>query len=853
MQLRNTSLALLLGVAALLSACGPAGTISGKVNVEGGSPAGIAVIILGPASAATVTKDDGSFTATGLPDGAYVVRATLRGAEEEEISAASTIAQGKGSEVMLNFKLATSKITGRVSFTDGSTAQGLTVSAFGPVSAGAKTEANGSFTFEGLKSGAYLVSVEAPDTREGRVAIGVFASGTVDAGELKLTPIGSIGGIVSYNSMPAPGVTVSIPGTNLASITDAMGHFSLVGIPAGPQIVQARIGANPFFRSASVMQTIARGANPDLMITITDEMPATGTVAGVVTFHGPRTPRDITVTAPGSGVMANPAANGTFQLQLPEGVWDIVASAPAHPPLTLGRVAITPGRVITLPGRELSWWRPLWTSSNPISAAGPLFTTPADCTHNWSLTSIVDTSGQRLALTNALTFEFRLVAVGTTTLQRISRTGKYASWTVSSSVFVYEIANGNLQVFQSPTNAAVNDVQFSADESVIFIHRAGPTLTRIAFSAPNMPRVFPQMGNATAITMQTPDRWFVQEGPDIRLVVPANDVGAVFTAVSSFSVNTAAWALTNCTATCQLRVLAPTSTTAAQDMSVMPTPGTVFPFGGRADYPCFTQGASAYCVRAMDGTHTPLVAIPNLFRLNEAGDRVVWTFAGGPGTAVREEPFPPQMATANLAASANVWTVGWLSPIRAYAYETSGATRSLHLIRNGTDSPDLDVGTQGVLNRAPMLVVPQASTSKWRAVLGNGAMRNIDIATSIAPIAGAARPLTGGTNSLTAYGSVSFDLGQSWVVDEQAMMMRTVLGGVSAGLGFRSGATEVAGWARGGPSQQAYLVFNNLTYLEGGEDVLPSGTIGPLGTGNFVAALAVAGDQRTLLVGSFGP
>ena len=47
----------LLG-ALLLSACGPAGIISGKVTVEGGNAADIAVIVYGPQSAATVTAAD---------------------------------------------------------------------------------------------------------------------------------------------------------------------------------------------------------------------------------------------------------------------------------------------------------------------------------------------------------------------------------------------------------------------------------------------------------------------------------------------------------------------------------------------------------------------------------------------------------------------------------------------------------------------------------------------------------------------------------------------------------------------------------------------------------------------------
>ena len=83
-----------LAVLALLSACGPAGSIAGRVTVEGGSAAGIAVFVYGPSSGATVTDGEGAFTVSGLPDGEYVVRATVRDADVEEVSVSTTIAQG---------------------------------------------------------------------------------------------------------------------------------------------------------------------------------------------------------------------------------------------------------------------------------------------------------------------------------------------------------------------------------------------------------------------------------------------------------------------------------------------------------------------------------------------------------------------------------------------------------------------------------------------------------------------------------------------------------------------------------------------------------------------------------------
>src|SRR5688572_3212721 len=121
----------LLG-AMLLSACGPAGVISGKVTVEGGNAGGIAVIIYGPESAATVTNMDGTFSVTKLPDGVYVVRATVRDADVEEVSVSTTVTNGSASpEPVLAFRASTGKVTGRVTMSDGSSPIDLTVTATG--------------------------------------------------------------------------------------------------------------------------------------------------------------------------------------------------------------------------------------------------------------------------------------------------------------------------------------------------------------------------------------------------------------------------------------------------------------------------------------------------------------------------------------------------------------------------------------------------------------------------------------------------------------------------------------------------------------------------------------------------
>lgn len=852
----------LLG-AVLLTACGPAGVLSGKVTVEGGSAGGIAVIVYGPQSGATVTGDDGAFSIGNLPDGKYVVRATLRNADVEEVNATTTITNGKASpEPVLAFRSSTAKVTGRVVMADGSGAEQITVTATGPETRGVRTSAGGAFSFEGLKTGAYVISVEGTDTLEGRVGVGVNASGTIDAGELRLTPVGRFGGSVVFGTTPVEGAPVVVTGTSSAAVTDAMGRFTLVNVPTGMQAVQVRVGTAPFFRSGTVMVTVARGANADVPIVITDDAPKTGTVTGTVTFRGPRTPRDITISAPGSGVTATPQFNGAYSLALPVGSWDVMATAPQHPQKLLGRVTVTEGQSQAVPGVELSWFRPIWRSSSNISPPSPAVIGVVNDNVPWSLLTFFD-SVQRLALVNSTTYDFRILAIGNVDYTRISKAGKYVAWSAGMTVFVYEIGTATISTFVTP--APVLGVEFSSDESALFIRRESlptpvgvGTLTRIKFATPNAPEIFPATGGATDIQLTNADRWFVRDSTNaIRLVTPSIDVPSVFTQVTSFGAQPTAWALTNCNiATCEFWVLSPTSIgTAVRDTSVNPLGLNVFQSGAvqsRGAYPCFTQPAtaSAFCVKSADGTHYPLAAVPNTFRLNEAGDRVLWTFTGN--TVLREEAMPPQASTTNLATTAVTWVTGWMSPTRAFAYESSGNPRSLRLIAAGMNTTDNDIGPQIILVRPPLLVFPQSSTSQWRAYVGNGAVRQLPVPTSTALVGVAVRGLGTGPTAVTKFAALTFGDTSSgfYVLDENMPALKQTFTGFAVGAAYRSGAIEYFFVNRIG-AQAGFHVFNTSSLLECLEPAVAITT--QIGAPGVQAWVGLGDDNRTIFVGSFQP
>ncbi|PZR18403.1 MAG: hypothetical protein DI536_00540 [Archangium gephyra] len=856
-KMRFTCLALALG----LFACGPAGKITGRVTVEGGSSAGVAVFAYGAASAATVTNSEGAFTFAGLPDGEYVVRATLRDADVEELSTATTISNGgtAAPEPVLAFKASAATVTGRVVFADGSEAGNLSVIATGPETVGTRTEVNGSFTFSKIKNGAYVVSVEVRDTREGRVGIGVAADGTKDVGELRLTPVGQLKGVATFGGMPAAGVTVWVPGTSVSSVTDGVGAFSLVDVPTGNQTVIAKIGEEPFTRSINAAVTVVRGVNPDLQLTLMDDPPKTGTIQGTITFRGPRDPRNIQLSVLGTSVTGAPSANGTYTLMAPVGEWEVIATAPSHPKLSLGRVTVREGQVTQLPGAQLSFYRTIFRSNAPMSVSTG-FGLGFD-NHAWGITNIDDGSDNRLALVHAITGELRFLASGAYSSPIISRNGKYAAWSAANAVFVYEMATGAISVFNDvdPLSSFV----FSTDESTLFVVRnpmGGSTLRRIPLANPMAAVTFPSTGVSTHIVSQSNDRFFVREGStDYRLVTPLIDLEDAFTNVTgTLNTTPTAWAYTDCAVTCQLKLLSPASTMAAvavSGFSVVNNGLNTSSLNASGEYPCFKVVASGvtFCAKATDGTRYPLPNDVTTLRYNTTGTRMIYTYAAGGGVSgLREDAVPPSASTVDLDTSMNGWNVNWLSPTRAFGLEGGAAAgRKVRLVTAGTAAPvDTDTGTQAFNVVGPLLVYSQQSTSKWRAILGDGPTRPLDIPLTQSPSL-SARAFQGDT--LTRFGQVAVpsDSVVMHIIDENAGMVRKLNEG-RCSASIRSGAMELCVASRPGSGTTYFFQYQgaaSFEYLDGS-----ASTVGIIGTQTVaLGAVALSLDSRELLLGSFSP
>lgn len=809
MTLRGWSV---LSAALLLAACGPAGSLAGKVTVEGGSAANLVVFIYGPESKATVTADDGSFTAGALPDGTYLVRVVVKGAEVEEQTAPGTIKNGKSAgDVALAFKFSTGKVTGHLAFSDGSDAAGLPVTLTGAVTRGGTTAVGGAFSFEGLPPGGYVVAAEAGSTLEGRLAVSAAVTGAVDVGELRFTALGRVAGAVTANALPVAGAAVAVAGTTVSAVTDAMGHFELLGVPAGARTVTARTLVPP--RVASAAATIARGPNPDLALSLVEET-RRGTVTGAVTFVGQQSPKIITLSAPGTAATTQPGADGAYNLSLPIGDWDVVATAPLYPKKTLGHVHVVEGQTVTLPGDTLSWYEPIWTGPAPLSALS-MVTAPA-AGGPWYAAVVYDLGAGRALLINRLTRDVRVLAAGVPGSMVFSRQGRFVAFTLSNQLFTYDLTTGDLKAWGitgAGNNPAAVFFGFSTDESVLFVARytstapAGYYLERIAPGSGQVAR-FPATGVTSAAPSRTgsPDRWLVRLNTnDVTLVTPTADFPQLFTGVSAVYSSPMLMALTNCGASCTLKVVGPTATAALTVAGTFPTSGVGFqPVAATADYAMIYWGplpVTYAMLRSSDATLFPLPAISAAF-FNSPGTRYSYSTVAGGVTSIFEDALPPSAALTPVAQVTGPPRSAYLSPTRLIVVDPA-APRYVD-VKSGVATIGTDVAPSALYILASGCFAWQAgaASGSWKFMIGDRATVTTDVPATTPGVSFAAR----GGDPTTDFCAVSFDNASAVVVDgAQGTFRRSMAGWAYNDSGERWGSLDVFQVVR--PYANAYVSF----------------------------------------------
>ncbi len=220
----------------------PIGEIEGQVVIEGEGMDGISVTL--SSGAATTTGSGGYYSFTDVEGGTYTV--TISGypadASFDATSAEVTISS-TGQTVTRNFSgsyIRTASLMGMVTV-EGVGLPGITVDVSGRDAAQTTTDANGQYTFTGLRAGNYTVEISGFDPTD--VAFS-DASGavTIAVGESKVRSFdgvfvreSTIAGRISVEGNGLSGVTVSLQGMGAdeEAMTDNGGQYSFDNLRAG--------------------------------------------------------------------------------------------------------------------------------------------------------------------------------------------------------------------------------------------------------------------------------------------------------------------------------------------------------------------------------------------------------------------------------------------------------------------------------------------------------------------------------------------------------------------------------------------------------------------------------------------
>ena len=734
----------------LISCGGAKGTIAGKVTVEGGNSGGVPVIAYGPLSGAAATNEAGGFSITGLPDGDYIVKAVVRGAEVEERQVSVKISGGATSgEANLVFKMPVGKVTGKVIFSNAEDSSNLSVLLTGAVTRATKTQTGGTFNFEGLPTGTYVASVEVPQTREGRIGVGVgVADGTpVDLGVLKFTPVGTVTGTVLSAMMGVARAQVAVSGTDVSTLTDDMGKFVLRGVETGMRTVVATAGE----RVATQTVDVSRTAEPDVMLTLAVQPPPTGTVRGVITFAGTESPTLIKVAAPAvpSVMPSGVGPNGAYSLTLPVGTWELFASAPNYGSRSIGSVTVFAGQTTLAPSTELSLYDSYFRALGVVSSVN--VTASCSTAVGWSAVTMIVNGQTQLWLINALTRERRLLYIGAYGSPVFSNSCAQFAFTATGgasgdALLTYTIGSGLLT--NRGTRGNIGLVDFSSDETVIFVWWMTLSLERIPLATGIGTQFNTTASAGQWVLRHTQDRYLVRNATDVKLVTPTTDM-PLFSNVTSVSATPVPWALTNCAATlCDFKIVAATGTTPSTVSSALITTVTSVTqppaLGGglgaqNARFPVFivTSGATTryHIVDASNGMAQPLPVGTYFAQTNIDGSRLFYGTNVAATKSVFEEFMPP--FTGNAAAFSTTsgnFAGGYIAKNRLVLMDSGTTPTNARVIdAKGTDGVVLTVTPTNDVNAATFTLFGsgtawlQSSTGKFRVVVANGDVTSVGL------------------------------------------------------------------------------------------------------------------------------
>ena len=229
-------------------------SISGTISGAGGS--GATVSLIGAATATTTADASGSYSFTGLQNGAYTVTPNKSGFSfspaQKNVAVSGSNASG------VNFSMVTYSISGTIS---GAGCSGATVSLTGTSTATATTDSSGNYSFSGLQNGSYTVTPSKSGFNFSPTSQSVTLNGASASGVNFITLAYTISGKVTGGT----GVTVSLSGAATATTTtDSSGKYTFANLNAGSYTVTPSMSGftfSPASHSVTVSTANVTGVN----------------------------------------------------------------------------------------------------------------------------------------------------------------------------------------------------------------------------------------------------------------------------------------------------------------------------------------------------------------------------------------------------------------------------------------------------------------------------------------------------------------------------------------------------------------------------------------------------------------
>ncbi len=269
---------------------GNTGLLSGVVQRSNGvAVSGGTLTVLGVASYNIATDGSGSYVATGVPPGTFLITSSTRGAQGCCLTGVGFASVVAGQTTVANIVIPpASVITGTV------TGNGqvptpyarLSLSDFGNVAYSIQADASGNYAFIDVPAGTYLLTATDPLTGLiTSVFVTVSGNQTVTR-NLSLAGYGTVQVLLTRaNGTAVSNANISIAGgsgTGGGLTTDSAGRGTISGVAVGPFTITARDPLNFYYG----VQASASGSIPSngATVQITVSFPPEGTVTGKVTY-----------------------------------------------------------------------------------------------------------------------------------------------------------------------------------------------------------------------------------------------------------------------------------------------------------------------------------------------------------------------------------------------------------------------------------------------------------------------------------------------------------------------------------------------------------------------------------------